>query len=388
MKHDLSTSAFIDNGTLKRKMSGFQPGIPKFKWLSVFYRIPMTLDLRARNGTFTTPWAAPVDELFRYRPGSTTLSLADVYDRRAVELFSRARESNKNILIQWSGGVDSTAMLSAFLRNMPQQDHDMITVAMSSNSVIENFDFYRDYIKDNLKIVNWLDVDVSDRFLDQTMLLHGDPANCLFGPSGMMYSDLVASGRHLDPWQDHLSSIANAIDRQKVIWEDTVDIGHWYVDKISSCIGESGFDGIKTVADWWWWNYYNFRWFASIVRPLVWCRRDHKQPISRENYAYFVDNTFYAGKEFQDWSYTNLPTLISKTPDKTFKVEAKQYIYDFDKNEIYRAKKRFQASRNTNHFSWEYSSVPVYFDHNWVGYCWEEPGVKETVMERLDAYTG
>lgn len=388
LKHDLSTSAFVDHTVIRGKFDHYQT-TPGFKWLSIFYRIPMTLDMRARKGTFSTPWNAKIHPGFEYNDLIySEQTLDDVYDMRAIELVGRAKDTDKNIFLQWSGGVDSTAMLVSFLKNLSVADRDLLTVVMSTNSILENMDFYRDHIHGQLKTVNWLDVDVNDRFLDKNMILHGDPANCLFGPSGMMYANLVSSGDHLSPWKDHVYDIAEAIDRQTSLRANTVDIGEWYVKKVSDVLDELDYTHVKTVADWWWWNYFNFRWYASIVRPLIWSRKDIKKPISQKNYQDFIDDTFYAGLDFQRWSFSNLNRLITPDPDKTFKVDAKKYIFEFDQNKTYRDKKKFQASRATNHQDWQYSHVPAYYDQDWVGHHWHEPGVQDAIKRCIEEYQG
>jgi hypothetical protein len=386
MIHDLSNSNFVDHTVLRGKFDRYLP-TPGFQWLTIFYRIPMTLDLRTRKGSFANPWNTKIHPGFEYPELEySDRSLSDVYDRRCLELFKNARYTGREITLQWSGGVDSTSMLVSFLKNLPQQDHEILTVAMSTNSILENIDFYRDHIHKKLKVVNWLDVDVTNEFLDRNMLLHGDPANCLFGPSGSMYANLVPSGDHLSPWKNHLRDIAAAIDSQTSLRATPVDIGDWYVKKISDVLEELNYDHVHTVADWWWWNYFNFRWYASIVRPFVWSRKNTRAAISKENYQYFIDNTFYAGLEFQQWSYSNLSSLIGRWPDQTFKLDAKKYIFDYDGNKTYHDRKKFQASRATNYHEWQYSSVPVYYDQNWVGHHWHEHGVRAAIERCIEEY--
>jgi hypothetical protein len=393
-KQLISSSAFVDNAGLRNLISRNKiqslVGDAGQRWLSIFSLIPMTLDVRARYGNFSTPWNAPIDSSFVSRlPQSTNLNLNEIYDRRSLEIFNAARQTNKNIVIQWSGGVDSTSMLVAFLKNLSRADQDIITIALSTNSFVENPIFYQKHISKKLKIINWLDVDVSNEFLDKNIILHGDPANCLYGPSGMMYSDLVQDGRHLEPWKNHKDAMIQSIDRQTPMYPGSVNIGEWYVDKISSVIDELSFGGINTVCDWWWWQYFNFKWYGSIIRPLAWCRKNYSAPISKENYEFFSRNTFYAAQEFQDWSYTNLHRLIAKNPTNAYKPEVKKYILDFDNDRTYHTKKKFQASRVTNHIDMHYKRhTPVFFDENWVGYFWDNGPITDTLLTCLNEFQG
>jgi len=396
-KQLIASSAFIDNTAIIKNIRDDNNQFDKNisisengqKWFSIFSLIPMTLDIRARYGNFSTPWNAPIDPSFVSRlPQPTALSLSEIYDRRALEIFDVAVQTNKNIVIQWSGGVDSTSMLTAFLKNLSRADQDNITIALSTNSLVENPLFYQKYISKKLKIINWLDVDVSNDFLDKNIILHGDPANCLYGPSSMMYSDLAREGKHLEPWKHHKDSIIRSINKQAPDYPGTVDIGEWYVDKISSVLEELFINRISTVCDWWWWHYFNFKWYGSIIRPLAWCREDYSAPISKSNYEFFSRNTFYAGQEFQDWSYTNLHRLIGKNPSDAYKPDVKKYILDFDGNRTYHNKKKFQASRVTNHIDLHYRKVPVLFDENWVGHYWDDASMRDSVLHCLDKFQG
>ena len=382
MKDKIMSSAFVDNSLVRKRIAKSTADTPGNHWLSIFASIPLTLDLRARQGVFSTPWQAPVDDLFKNAVAYSDQTLAEIYDRRAVEVYKAAVSTGRSIIIQWSGGVDSTALLVAMIKNLAPGDLENITVYLSTTSIIENFGFYQKFIHSKIKTANWLDLDVSDELLDSHMILHGDPANCLFGPSGSMYAKSVAQGNHLDTWKNQYGSICQSIDA--VLSESGRSVGKWHADRISASV----IDGVDTVADWWWWHYFNFKWYSSIVRPLVWCRSDIKKPIKRSNFEFYVKNSFYASQDFQNWSYSNLKKLVGIDPAKTFKLDAKQYIYELDKDEIYKAKKKFQASAPTNQIAANYDMAPVFFDREWVGYRWKEPDVSETMMAMLEEFTG
>lgn len=376
------SSAFVDNSLIRKRIANSTGDTNGDRWLSIFASIPLTLDLRARQGVFSTPWQAPVDDLFKNPVTYTNQTLAEIYDRRALEVSTAAASTGRSIIIQWSGGVDSTALLASMIKNLNKNDLENITIYLSTTSIIENFNFYQKFIHGKIKTANWLDLDVNDELLDSHMILHGDPANCLFGPSGSMYAKLIADRNHLDTWKNQYSAICDSINA--VLPESSTATGKWHADRISTSI----IDGVDTVADWWWWHYFNFKWYSSIVRPLVWCRSDIKKPIKRSNFEFYVKNSFYANQDFQNWSYSNLKKLVGVDPAKTFKLDAKQYIYDLDKDEIYKAKKKFQASAPTNQIAADYGLAPVVFDKDWIGYRWKETDVGETITSMLEEFKG
>ena len=343
-------------------------------------------DARARSGTFTTPWDAPSSRLFVpptliYIPDT----LSDLLDQRAIELNNTAKESNKRIIILWSGGIDSTSVVSAFIKNLAPQDLKNILICCTASSIMENIYFYQKYIVPNFACIHYTTLDITNEFLSSNMVLHGDPGDCLYGPSLLMYEQLLSDKLHLKPWKDNLYSIATNIDHKaKQIHGIPDGFAQWYADKITNNLLEVQPLGVDTVSDWWWWHYYNFKWEFSIWRPLFKMRKNVQQPLNKNSIESYVTNTFMNTDKFQLWSYSNLKTHVG-TSKQDHKKQAKQYIFELDHNAHYFD---FKIKVNSSPDYWLNKIRPVYYDQDWGAHYLNEPGVAETATELLENFKG
>ena len=342
-------------------------------------------DLRARSGSFTTPWAAHIDTLFTppplvYIPDR----LSDLLDNRAIELNNIAKESNKKLILMWSGGIDSTSVVSAFIKNLSKQDLKNILICLSSDSILENTNFYLSHISPNFEYISYYDIEVSDAFLADNILVHGDPGDCIYGPSLAMYKNLISDGRHLQPWRNNLPNIINEINAVNLNTNIPDGFANWYVDKITTNLLEVGPEGVDSVSDWWWWHYFNFKWEFSVSRPFFNMRSNLKSSINHDNFLFYVGNTFFNTPKFQQWSYSNLKTHVGNTM-QDHKIQAKKYIFELDNNEEYFCTKTKTASKPAKRSS---RIKPVFYDNNWVAHDMDEPGVWDTMIELLENYQG
>jgi hypothetical protein len=367
------------------------------KFAEVWRRTPKILigvqDLRARRGTFNTPWNAPSNPLYAM-PELKFINdtLSDLMDERAMELYNEAKNSNKKLAVMWSGGIDSTAVLTSLLKNIPNNEHDMIEVIMTTSSIYENVEYWKKYINGKIKQSFYLDISLNTHFLDKYILLHGDPGDCLFGPSMPMYKDYFLKGLHKQPHSIYKIKIKNYLTDDLA-----VDFNQWYYDKISQSIGEiEQQDYVSTVADFWWWTYFNFKWEFSCQRPFFYMRATsdkdgmllYKKPISYEHQQRFAKNTFFNTDKFQQWSYTNLKRLIPDNDQSQHKIDVKRYVYEFDHNEIYFVEKPKVGVKNpTQHIDID---RPVYYDNNWIGYSGNEDNstVDKSMRYLIERYEG
>ena len=353
-------------------------------------------EVRARQGTFTTPWSATTSAL--YAPPELIYindKFDDIVNDRVIELNQIAKSQKKKILIQWSGGIDSTLVLSAFIKNLSPQDLENVSVVMTINSILENYDFYITQIKDKLKCVQWLDIIITNDFLEQNMLLHGDPADCLLGPSIMMYEKLMVDGRHLLPFKDNVDLIAKTIDSKKISLIKQLAIpgfSRWYTEKITNNLLEVAPEHVRTVADWWWWHYFNFKWQFSLMRPIIRRKVDHAVniPLHPEILQDYLDTAFFNTARFQQWSYSNLPNLVGNSI-ANHKRQAKEYIFELDKNQTYLDYKVKTESMPVYDNPREMRGTlirPIVYDQNWRGYYSDYPGFNKAYGEKLETYKG
>jgi hypothetical protein len=316
-------------------------------YLLIPYILIGTRDIRPRFGKFVDPWNSAVPPKWSAPPPTFIKdSLKDIIDERAIEIISAAKKTNRNIVVLWSGGIDSTLILTALFKHMKEADHEMITVCLSIQSIVENPDFYFKFISLNKKIkvlssaeFSW----ITDEYLNKNIILHGDPADGVFGPSVGMYQFFLKDNKHLEPWKKNL-------DLLSVLFEPNVEkdmfdkqgIGKWFSNIVTQTLEDSAYaDNITTIGEWMWWTYFNFKWAGVCSFPLHNGITDLSHPgISKENYNFYADTVFFHTNKFQNWSYSNLKKLLGPEIINNHKLEARQYIYEFDKNFTYFSKKR------------------------------------------------
>lgn len=365
-------------------------------WNAMRYCVPAVTDLNARHGKFTTPWDTKPDAMFAPPPFKfINDKLSDILDERALELNNIAKLENKKIFIMWSGGIDSTAVLTAFIKNISVQDLENYTVVLSASSIEENPVFYEKFIKGKIKCIPYLEYQVCNSELETSISLNGDPADCIFGPSLFAFKHLVPTGGHLMPYKDNIKVIISALEKnseQYIKLFKVPNFGAWYVNKITKNLMEVSPPDVETISDWWWWHYYNFKWQFSVWRPFY--RRKTKgleyEPLTQSNLQSFVTNTFYNTDRFQLWSYSNRRNHIINNDIRTHKHEVKQYILDLDQNYSYHTNKsKVQSIPIYDHGVYFEVRKPFFWTKDWVGYYDNEcPELVAECVSRLESYKG
>ena len=214
---------------------------------------------------------------------------------------------------------------------------------------------------------------VDNDFLDKNLLLHGDPGDGVFGPSSRMYKFFSENKIHLEPWKKHISTIKQQFEpsMEKDMFVQP-GLGEWFTNIVTRNIEESGHaDHVSTVADWYWWTYFNFKWVGTCTYPLHngIIGREHKG-ITEGNHKFYAENIFFHTPEWQRWSYSNLKELIGLDAFKSHKLKAREYIYDFDKNFTYFSRKRKTSTPPPNNkqqksvlIAHDQDFKPIYLDH-------------------------
>jgi hypothetical protein len=312
-------------------------------------------------------------------------------DLRAEEIYQQAQRTNKKIMILWSGGIDSTSLLVAMLKIVPAtEQRQRLIVCLNSDSVVENLVFYKKFISNQLPVLNSKLVELDNNFLNQHIVLHGDPADALFGPSASKYVHLISKQTHLQPWKNHVDLLYQCFNAFPEIFHEST--GRWLVDKIINNLEETQPEQVITIADWFWWLYVNFKWEGSLWRPFhsTLIRKNQNVAISEQHSRDYLDTVFFNAEYFQRWSYTNLQNLFPNGL-ASHKHEIKKYIFEFDKNACYQQNKRktFSISVDLINGSTNDDSIrPVYYDQNWIGYTLLDAGVEEEILELLHNYKG
>lgn len=364
-------------------------GCPGSHWTKLHYHFTGLNDIRPRAGDFSTPWNAtsvyklPWPDFSR----AESADLETLMDRRANEIYQQACASNRQMMVLWSGGIDSTALLVALLRNIPRNEQaDLITVALNTDSVTENFTFYRNHISGALPVVHKQTIDVTDELLSSHILLSGDPADALFGCGVRKFRSLHGDDRFLLPFRSNMDLLLGCAGNHHP------DTWHWLIEKVLDNLQQVNLEQVVSIADLFWFMHMNLRYEGTFWRSLFGSslRKDHARALDPLLIRQHQQSVFYYTDYFQRWSYTNLHRLFHQGIT-SHKWELKQYIYQFDRNESYRATKGQTPSavlhlhKDLIDDPWR---LPVYYDDRWKGYCCSDRSVYDQVLDCLTSYKG
>ena len=233
----LATSSVVN---LPIGLDGINISNPKGRyWAEIISNIMGSHDIRPRLGTFTNPWSAISNPLFS-APSLTYISddLGTLLDRRSHELLTQTLP----IAVMWSGGIDSTCVLTSLIKN--SKDTSQLIVYCNHKSINENPEFYKQFIDGKIECRDSTTLKVTGDFIDSHALLTGDPGDCLFGPSMAMYAELLPDNKHTLAWRDNRNLIARGI----VSIGASTGFAEWYTDKVSDNIEEVGVENINSIS--------------------------------------------------------------------------------------------------------------------------------------------
>lgn len=257
--------------------------------------------------------------------------LSDVSDMRAMDFLNLIVQTNKRLSIFWSGGIDSTLIIAAIIKNFPRYLLDQIDIYMNHYSFFENPDFfYRVIMQNNLRCINVDSVNEEklESIFSNSIVTDGEPADKLwvvqvglsyfykYGESNFSSSFFKGKQQFVEFLQSHCS------ERQ----------ANFYYDYVVNNIKDVNAP-VESMADLFWWINYNYHWIGHLMGWYM--RHRHKNNKTWELYQKNY-HAWYNTAEYQYWSFndTKKDRVIFENIGQ-YKIEAKQYIYDIFKNDYF-----------------------------------------------------
>jgi len=245
-----------------------------------------------------------------------------VTDDRCTAL--RLTHFNRPWVVLWSGGIDSTNVVAAIIKNLPKSDFENITIACNPISVWENPYFYYNFIEPNFKTVDsrWTLTNECIEF--NNYLFNGEPGDQLFTCCSIVSNQ--PKDYPFQPLTDELlfDFICSRTDKKFAAW-----FHQFFVDNVKS-VGIP----LNTLHDAVWWSQFNFNWVGVKMRALHygdWAKLKN----ARVYFDKFIH--WYDSVDYQRWSMVN--NIVGEKFGSNFsdiKLAAKKYIYNIDKNTYYK----------------------------------------------------
>lgn len=236
--------------------------------------------------------------------------------QRAQNLWLKNKDKELNVL--WSGGIDSTLVLTAFF--MTRHEGQKMNVFCNINSITENRHFYQTLLKDkSVRLLN------SSKINSQSPLefVTGDLGDQVFG-SELIFRISRDFGfeKLFSPYLEVVPSLFKNICGE--------NYGAVLFERFSPIVDECPFKIITAFDFIWWWNFTQ-KWQGVNLRKGFYLDGDH------------LATSFFDDDDFQRWSVFSHSEKIGKKIE-TYKMPAKKLIYAFDRNEDYLKFKKKQSS--------------------------------------------
>jgi hypothetical protein len=260
----------------------------------------------------------------------TNLSFADITDMRANELLLKSRDY-QNIYVFFSGGIDSTTILSAILKNWDSKDLERVVIVLNDNSINEYPFFYETYIKDKLLTVSTDTFYTGSTLLNENnMYVTGDCGSPIMHPDNIYDYEAIYPDTYLKSWKSNKDNI----------------IGYLASVDAFELIQQSLPEHLDTVFDFFWWYNFNQGYDIDLyylislygtLDPNV----DTKQFLFNNQYIWFNN------LNYQNWSmYSPSDMKIGKLSE--VKLPMKQYILSFTGDMDYYNNKPIEFSVSKN----------------------------------------
>ncbi len=252
-------------------------------------------------------------------------------DERAVQLMEFAKNTNRKIAVMYSGGIDSTLVLSAFFKNCSEADVKKHLVALVNHtSISENPRFFLDHIIKNIECIpSYKYGDIAGN--DSYMLISGEQADQLFTVAFATNFGQETKLSYLnDTIEQRLDETLAFIGRR--VGESNAQ---HVLNTLREVTNKAPID-VSAIKDFWWWISFTLMWQANYLRILPFIK-NIKGIKFEENYT-----TFFNTNDFQLWAMNNRDFDIGS--NLNYKIVFRDYIYDYNKDLEYRNGKRKNGS--------------------------------------------
>lgn len=315
----------------------------------------------SRTGKNTLPLkdsAAQVNSLNMTPPvydPTFDMTFEEVTDLRCQQLMKSCNDAPW--AVQWSGGLDSTLVMAAIIKNFSPSDYSRVRVVCNHYSIYENPQFYFKYIEPNFEVINSTYSNPAEDFCRDYYVITGDPGdNCLYSyinANGHIAETVLPQGLDIrfDIERDVRRDPDGVIDLLSRLADK--NFAKWFYNCVMENI-ESVDVPVITYHDFFWWIQFNYSWLG--VKTLFYTRQsavnlDATIPFDR--YVPFNDTA-----EYQQWAMNNNVRGQKYGKDiGEYKLATKKYIYSVDNDEYY-----YRFKMKTNSLSRSVNrSAPTWF---------------------------
>jgi hypothetical protein len=302
------------------------------------------------DSEWSLPWKQHAPDKFKMLPYDPTFNKTyeEVTDERALEIRDGIYEGKK-YAVMYSGGMDSTSVVVALLKNLTEEELESVVICASIHSLVEYPLFWRKYIQGKFKVLD------SNTYLYDDYINMGytpitaDEGDCIFGTSiGLqlyhnydyyvslqdpaVQGNLMKLKYKIADGEVHYTLFKDIIARYFALDDSPygLEFGRLLYHKYHRNIVTSNVP-VYTLHDFFWWLIFNVKYLNCSIRGAIYFNRT----MPFEKAVNSIENWFN-GSGFQYWSMNNNNngTKIHNTL-ATYKIVQRKYIHDFTKDDWY-----------------------------------------------------
>lgn len=278
-----------------------------------------------RTETITGPFAFAVQ-----RPWEPPKSKQD-FEQVIAQRVSAYLNTGQQLNLCWSGGIDSTCLVSGFLKHTTHLDQ--LRVLYSPFSVYENREFF-EYLQTNYPTLEMLDIS-GNVYLETVfngIMINGHGGDEFTASLDESFFDAIGFDGLHKPWRSLITD---------------PELQDFCIEYFALAQRP-----IDTVLEARWWFY-------SAAKSQIFAPRDSVFATDATTSA------FFNCQEFEDYMYYNIDQVILNNDYCSYKQFIKKYIYDFDHNDTH-----YSLARKVNspQFTWYTRKKIELLGQQWIAY--------------------
>jgi hypothetical protein len=337
-------------------------------WFNLTKGLEWPSHTTSRVHQLNTPWAlsptvCPIPKLIHNEE-----NFDNVIDSIAEKFCQQILQSGKTPYIAYSGGIDSTSILVSLLKTGNTDFLKKLVVLHNKNSIKENPYFYHRFIEQKLQTQDIHTFSVDSSNFDKIVIVDGEAGNQCLGWRAIHVHSYYQNFDFLDrPWRT-VSDLTTAIPGSTA----------FTVELIKDSINYAPID-IETVYDFIWWANFNFKFDEVLIRKVP----GYTENLTASQTQLFYNQglyRFYAQPEMQVWSMISKDQRRKSTRNTISKWAPKNYIYQFDRNDLWYASKKEEASYSGLD---EIGNKLIAIDDQWNKYWITDPDVRKALGKIL-----
>ena len=293
----------------------------------------ITCPLNDRSLFITSPFNVKIAR--PWRPPTTTITLDQFFETRVREYC----QHNVKLNLCWSGGIDSTGVVVAFLKHC--SNLSQLRIVYTNMSIIEHPEFFK-FLETNFPQVEKFNIDQRNTALPALLdgiAITGDPCDEMLGC--------------LDPDSDYCYD-SSLLDQswKSIVSTQTKDTK--FIDFLEAWFNLSH-RPIESILEARWWLFMQTHVQGGVFQNFL----NLKNMFPNTS----ADVGFYDCYEFEDYIYHNTHLLRDFANHKEF---LKSYIFAFDHNQDFQEHSRKVRSKQLIEIN---SKIQTVNDNDWVFLC-------------------